>query len=1036
MRWGLGVFALVLVAVMWAAVLLELHARESREIAAMMRENANLARALEEHTTRTLQSVHQIALLAKVEYERSGAAFDIRGFAQTARLRTTLVLDIFVADETGRVVLATEGLPLRQVSHRQYFQVHRERDTGGPYLSPPFFGNANPRWVMPVSLRVNKPDGAFGGTVVVAIDPHYFADFYRSIDLRRGGVVTLAGTDGIVRARLSDDSTMLGQDVRPTPLYDEVMKHGSGSFATMSSIDRIPRIYGYRRLADYPLFLVVGTSEAEGLAVVRQARESAYATTAAGTALILGFTAWVIVLLTRQRRDREVLRANEQKQKALLDSIADAAWFKDASGRFIAVNRAFRSVFGVPSTRLIGRTNRDVFDGTAADTAARDGEDRAVLRSRRAVRCEYEIRRGGESRWVETIKVPIVDADGAARGIAGTARDVTERRRLDEALAQSEERLRRALRHANIGMWDWDVASDDLLQTERVPALLGLSEAAGRTTRAQFVRAIHPEDQARVEQATATCLRDGSEYAVEYRIVRPDGCVRWLFDRGDVVRDAQGVPRGMSGVLQDVTQRRAAEDDLRASESYFRTIFEQSAIAMTIVAPDGSQVRGNAALSRLLGYGSDEMRTMSVARFTHPDDLETTRRHMQEVIDGSAAVVQLEKRYVHASGAVMWGLLSATLVRDAAGRPLHFVGQVVDVTARRSAEIALREAEARFRVFVENMQEAFWIATPMVDRVLYLSPAFEAIYGIPADDVYRDPMAWRRLIHPEDASVVDDFVREQRARRRAECELRIVRPDGALRWLFVRSIPWADVDGTPLAVGVADDITSRRQQQEDRVRAAERQRDALVMEVHHRIKNNLQGVVGLLRQHGRGDPAVRELLDGVATQIHSIALVHGMQGQGAGASVDLPGLVRLIAAALEQLGAARIEVGIDGPPAQLKPGESVPVALILNELMWNAIKHGTGDRCVRVDVAVALDGAQARVEVSNPGAAAPRMLEDERGDATSGLGLVQALMPRTGASLVFEARDGLVRARLDLGRPVLAVASAQLDASLGAGERA
>ncbi len=1024
MRLALAAFAVAIVATIWVVVPAELANREEREVAGIMRENANLARAFEEHTTRTLQSIDQLALLAKAEYQRAGAAFDIGAFARTARLDANVVLDLFFTDEQGRVVLATEGIPRGSVADREYFHVHRDHDSGKSYVSVPFFGRFNPRWVMPVSMRVNKPDGTFGGAVVLVIDPHYFSAFYRTIDLRKGGVVTLAGKDGMVRARVAERDSELGQDVSRTALFQAVLSQSDGSLVTLSSIDAIPRIYSYRSLRDYPLFLVVGTSETEGLAAVRSARAQTYQLTSLASALIVAFTAWVIVLLSRQRRAQSVLRAREQQQKALLDSIADGAWMKDASGRYIAANPAFARVFGATPEVVIGRTNFEVFTHTRASPQHRTAEDEEVRRSGQLRRHEYELCRDGETRWVETIKVPILDADGVAWGIAGTARDVTDRKALEDRLRESDERLRRAMRHGNIGMWDWDIASGVVMQTDRVPVLLGQTPAAPMTTRDELLAAVHPDDRERVHGAAQTCLSGGTEYEAEYRVVWPDGSIHWLHDRGDVIRSAEGKPLRMSGILQDVTQRRTAEDDLRASESYFRTIFEQSALGMAIVEPDGRRLRVNAAFCSMLGYTETELLGLAADVYTAPGDRENTTRMRQETLAAGRGGFQQEKRYRHRDGSTIWGLMNATLVRDASGSLVHFVSQVVDITARKNAELALQEAEERFRIFVENMQEMFWIATPGLEEIVYVSPAFSTIFGMPAEGIVREPDAWRRVVHVDDWSAVTGFVSEQQAGRSAECEVRIERPDGAVRWLLVRSIPWHRSDGTPLAVGVVDDITSRKLLHEERVRAAELQRDTLVMEVHHRIKNNLQGVVGLLRQHGAGNAAIRAVLDMAATQIQSVALVHGLQGRHAGNGVALPELVRLIAEALEPLGQARVQVRdrmARGATLRLKDRESVPVALILNELMWNAIKHSPpGAKRIWVEVTSGENRTHARVEVRNSGETAARFFEESGRAGASGLGLVQALMPPRGASLQFDVDGGVVRAVLTLGPPVLA----------------
>ncbi len=218
-----------------------------------------------------------------------------------------------------------------------------------------------------------------------------------------------------------------------------------------------------------------------------------------------------------------------------------------------------------------------------------------------------------------------------------------------------------------------------------------------------------------------------------------------------------------------------------------------------------------------------------------------------------------------------------------------------------------------------------------------------------------------------------------------------------------------------------------QQAQEGRCRAAERaQRDALVREVHHRIKNNLQGIVGMLRRLDRQHPQLHEAINQMVSQVHGIAVVHGLQGRSAGESIVLAELVQAVAQGMSQAWATpvRLQSAPHCLPWRVAASEAVPVALVLGELMRNAVKHG-GQAAQDVQLHCSCDAQaqHARITVSNPGHWAPDAARDAL-PAGHGLDLVRLLLPRQGARLTHDALDGRVIARLDLFHPVICVDNA------------
>jgi len=296
------VFAAVLLALTWTAVVLKARGEREQQFQSVVRSNANLARALEEHTVRTLKSVDQSVLFLKYQYERFGRDVDIGRYVREGMIISTLFNQLGIIDEFGIYTLSNlpDHRPI-DLSDREHFYVHRPADSQRLFISQPVLGRASGKWSVQLTRRINKPDGAFGGIVVISIDPFYFTSLYSDVDLGRRGVITLVGDDRVIRARRSGDEVSTGQSLRDAVVFNQFAGVQQGHYRTVSAVDGIARIHAFRRLEEYPLTVIVGVDEAEALADV-EARIKGYTGFASlGSAVILLFAVAATLMLRRQR---------------------------------------------------------------------------------------------------------------------------------------------------------------------------------------------------------------------------------------------------------------------------------------------------------------------------------------------------------------------------------------------------------------------------------------------------------------------------------------------------------------------------------------------------------------------------------------------------------------------------------------------------------------------------------------------------------------------------------------------------------------
>jgi PAS domain S-box-containing protein len=373
----------------------------------------------------------------------------------------------------------------------------------------------------------------------------------------------------------------------------------------------------------------------------------------------------------------------------LLELLPDGVVIVDDGGRIVAANGRAADVFGYDDGELLGVELETLLPGSAH--AARSNHRADIGRAPRArgmgVQLELTaIRKDGSDVPVDVSLGPFRSREGSF--VLATVRDVTARRLSQERSAASEALLAEAQKVTHLGSWDWRIDTDDLTWSQELYRIFGLDPSSVTLSRDVFLERVHPDDRARVEAAIAHSSATGADSAMEYRIMLPDGRVRWLRTHRAVEFDGPR-PVRMFGTALDVTEQKEVEQRLRDAETRYRTLLEQLPLAFYIrpLSLAEPNIYVSPQVETMLGFQAREWLTNPelLEQIVHPDDREKVLGDASRVRK-TGVPLREEYRYITADGRVVWTLDETYLVANEAGEPYAVQGFLLDITERKEAE--------------------------------------------------------------------------------------------------------------------------------------------------------------------------------------------------------------------------------------------------------------------------------------------------------------------------------------------------------------
>lgn len=541
-------------------------------------------------------------------------------------------------------------------------------------------------------------------------------------------------------------------------------------------------------------------------------------------------------------------------------------------------------------------------------------------------------------------------------------------------------------------------------------------------------------DYARLQQA----LRQRERAEVRYAVRHPDTGRRWLLTRVEPAELGAG-RAAMSVVTLDITDEENArrhneqllQEQARVRESLLlqtdrtRAVLDSVLVGIVTVGAHGIEWMNRSA-RRMFGGELNDFLGQPIAVVASAEAGHPLRRTDWFAVLAEGQAETFECRLVARDGREFWVVGNAVVTGLESGKA-QLTFALLDIERRRQAENQIARAQASLQRIIETAPLAIALFDGRGLQVLQLNQMLSAFARRPAQEIIgRPPSLW--LPGPEAAALSADLHQAVATRQMVRRELRRDADPGtgepAREW-DVRIVALRDVGDTheEHLLLVASDVSEQRAADQARFEAALAQREMLVKEVHHRIKNNLQGVAGLLQQNALRHPEAAAALNEAVGQVHAIAQVHGLQ-VGMTGPLRVRGVIEAIAQSVQRMFGRTIHVAVGGPAPHrfaLTEADSIPIALTVNELLTNAIKHSQANPQGEVLCRLDCEPQAVCISVASTSRLPPDFQLAQVPPGISGLGLVRALLPRKGATMTLEQQGEQVVAVLRLEPPAVAV---------------
>lgn len=614
----------------------------------------------------------------------------------------------------------------------------------------------------------------------------------------------------------------------------------------------------------------------------------------------------------------------------------------------------------------------------------------------------------GISHWYEIQYLPVKDENNEVINVVMKFQDITNRKKKEQQLLSfQEERFQFAIEGSNDGIWDWNIAKNEVYYSEKWKSMLGYLEEEVKNEFNEWEIRLHPEDKERVLNEVNLALENKNySYAVEHRLKCKDGQYKWILARGKVIVWEKDKAVRMAGTHTDISLRKKMEERISHNEKMLSSILETMPVILFAkdINDDFKFTLWNKQAEHIFGIKAEDCIGKNDYDFFSKEAADFFRKKDLETIN-STGIIDIPEEIVQTpEGKVQIHTLK-TVVRDIDGKPLYLLGVSENISELKRMNETLKVSEERYRSLVENSPITI-LTTDKEENIQFINfsstgrPTSElighSIYKFIAEDFHKVVQEAHKKVFSTKKTVTYELQRKE--------------TDGSIKWYQTHAGPLMIGDSVIGLTIFTRDITERMEN-EEKIKKSLKEKEILLQEVHHRVKNNLQIISSILNLQTRSirDPKIHELIKETRYRIMSMSFIHDLLYQTKDfTNIDFSKYLQNITSNIMNTYTLNknIALKLETQPIFLNLDNAIPCGLIVNELITNAFKYAFPEgNQGEIKVVLTLQAKKVVLSVADNGIGINKQIDYKTTDSL-GFQLINSLVSQIGGELTYDCSMG------------------------------